>query len=204
MAGRRNEHNRETLRSLVIKAAASIVSEEGLTGLTARKIGAQLGYSPGNLYVLFTNLSDIIVHLNAATLDDMHAFCIARTHDPLPPCDRLRALARAYLEFAQTHRNRWLAVFEHKLTGRQSMPPWYQAKIHGLFSLVRGALADLRQVDEEALTWNETTAVWSAVHGVCVLSINQQLNLLNADYTTADVIETLIDQLETGLTTTHS
>ena len=67
--GRRNEHSREQLQEMAVTAADEIIASEGLRGLTARKVAGRLGYSAGSLYMVFDGLDDLILHVNARTLE---------------------------------------------------------------------------------------------------------------------------------------
>ncbi|HEX6398630.1 MAG TPA: TetR family transcriptional regulator, partial [Steroidobacteraceae bacterium] len=62
--GRRNEHSREELRDLALRAAADIVSESGAAALSMREVARRIGYTVGALYIVFENLDDLSVHLN--------------------------------------------------------------------------------------------------------------------------------------------
>jgi hypothetical protein len=74
------------------------------------------------------------------------------------------------------------------------MPDWYQARVVGLFALVQEALVAVMQTEPSKVPDKLTTAIWSGVHGVCVLSVNRQLNLVADDHTSHDIIDTLLAQ----------
>ncbi len=67
--GRRSDHSRDNLRAMILEAARAILAADGLRGLTARRIAKAIGYSPGTLYNFFTNIDELILHVNAQTLD---------------------------------------------------------------------------------------------------------------------------------------
>ena len=66
---RRKDHSHEQLHTMATDAARELAEEEGLRGITARRIADKIGYSAGTLYNVFENLDDLIVHLNGSTLD---------------------------------------------------------------------------------------------------------------------------------------
>ena len=68
---RRSEHSKEQIRDMALEAAETIVATDGLAGLSARKIAKQIGYTVGTLYLVFRNLDDLVLHVNARTLDAM-------------------------------------------------------------------------------------------------------------------------------------
>ena len=66
---RRSIHSPEQLRELVIQSAREIIVKEGLSRLSAREIARKIGYSPGTLYNLFDNLNELLLQVQARTLD---------------------------------------------------------------------------------------------------------------------------------------
>ena len=42
----------------------------GLSGFSTRQIAKKIGYTLGTLYNIFESYDDIILHINAATLDE--------------------------------------------------------------------------------------------------------------------------------------
>src|SRR5687768_17867187 len=69
--GRRNEHSREELKALALRAAGDIVGESGAAALSMREVARRIGYTVGALYLVFTNLDDLIVHLNEQTIMEL-------------------------------------------------------------------------------------------------------------------------------------
>ena len=69
--GRRSDHSREDLRVLTLEAARRLLCAHGLEGLTARRVAAEIGYTPGTLYNIFENLDDLILHVTAGALDGL-------------------------------------------------------------------------------------------------------------------------------------
>ena len=69
--GRRSDHSRDEIREMAIAAAAEIVEKEGFQSLTARKVAGRIGYTVGTLYHVFRNFDDLVMHLNAQTIDEM-------------------------------------------------------------------------------------------------------------------------------------
>ena len=47
----------------------TIIDAHGLAGLSAREIARRIGYSPGTIYNMFTNLDDVVLHVEARVLD---------------------------------------------------------------------------------------------------------------------------------------
>jgi len=59
--GRRSDHTPEQLQDLVLSAARGILADEGLRGLSARRLAARIGYSVGTLYNVYENVDEIVL-----------------------------------------------------------------------------------------------------------------------------------------------
>ena len=79
---RRSDHSREELREMALSAAEQIVVEQGYEGLSARKVASAIGYTVGTLYLVFENIDDLILNINARTLDRLHAKMTASQAQP--------------------------------------------------------------------------------------------------------------------------
>jgi AcrR family transcriptional regulator len=93
---------------------------------------------------------------------------------------RLQALAALYLGFASAHPKLWQAVFEHR-SPDPSVPASYVAKLDGILKHVEGPfdilVPDLAPPARQI--W--ARAVFSAVHGVVALGLDEKLGPLTTD-----------------------
>lgn len=175
--GRRNQHTREELRDIALKAAEDLVTTQGLTGLSTRKVVARIGYTVGSLYMVFRNLDDLIIQVNERTLDRLYEQLAGAIAGGPPPAAAIRALAQAYISFALTQTNRWLAIYQHRLPEGESIPESFADKVTRMFELVQQQLALLsprRSPEDIALA---ARALWSAIHGICILGFDQKLEV---------------------------
>ncbi len=172
--GRRNEHTRDELREIGLRAAEELVAAHGLAGLSARKVAARIGYTVGRLYMVFRNLDDLIAQMNERTLDALYARLAAAVGDR-PPAAAIQALAQAYLHFALFETHRWLALYQHRMPEGRSVPQSFTEKVARMFELVQHHVALLcprRSPEDVALA---ARALWSGIHGVCMLSLDRKL-----------------------------
>ncbi|MFZ4791018.1 MAG: TetR/AcrR family transcriptional regulator [Candidatus Competibacteraceae bacterium] len=196
--GRRNEHTREELREIALQAAEELVATDGLAGLSTRKVVARIGYTVGSLYMVFRNIDELIVQMNERTLDDLHERLAAAVADRPPPALAIRALAQAYIGFALTETPRWLAIYQHRLPEGETVPDSFSAKVTRMFALVQHELALLcphRSPDDVSLA---ARALWSGIHGVCILGFDQKLEFVGGR-SIAEVTRSLLDHYLTGL-----
>jgi len=196
--GRRNEHTQEQQREMALAAAELIVVKEGLAGLSMRKVAQAIGYTVGNLYLLFANQDDLLAAINERTADAIHAFLQDALDPHTEPRERLRALAGGYIDFAQRHPNRFRLMFEHQLPAEMTPRASTDIRLKRLFELVEGNLRPLIPGARPDALRAAAAALWSAVHGVCSLAVSGKLKWSGlADY--RDLSDGVVDIFVTGL-----
>ncbi len=173
---RRHDHNRAQLKEMSLTAAIAILNENGINTLTARSIARRIGYTVGTLYNIFENFNDIILHINAQTMDDMYAqFAIVNARK-LEPMQRILQVTQAYIEFAHNHGSAWQLLFEPRISA-EPQPPWYQEKINRLFTIVEQALLPvLNNSPQQSVI--AAKVLWTGLYGICILSINKKLAMV--------------------------
>lgn len=181
---RRSEHTLEQLREMVLKAAETIVIEEGFNALTVRKVAMEIGYTVGSIYMVFQNMDDLITHVKGRTLDQLadelseqQAFDSVEQH--------LQGLADVYFNFAQNNFNRWRMIFE--MINDVPVPQWYQQKVQDMFAIVENLFQRLCPEYTKEQASLAAQALWSGVHGVCVLALNGNLGKVGTDNARATV-----------------
>ena len=185
---RRSEHSPEELKALVLEAAETIVREEGFSGLKVRKIASEMGYTVGSIYMVFANMADLIMHINARTLDAIAAQLgqVQASNSEQP----IEALSRAYLSYARQNFNRWRMIIEYPLSADAEIPGWYQEKFDNVFAPVEARFAELAPECSQEQRTRAARALWSGVHGICALSLTGK-----RDKACIDEIENTIDVL---------
>lgn len=191
---RPKQHNREQIHDLALAAAEEIIAEHGLAGLNVRKVAGAIGCAVGTLYLVFDNLDDLILQVNARTLDAMYDFVSQASCCAPPEC--VSNLGRAYLAFAQSHPHRWRAIFEYNRPPDTVVPPWYRKKIMRLFALVEDPLSRLAPGSADPA--RQARVLWGAVHGVCILGLSQTLEVVGAG-AMREMLDTLIETYLAGL-----
>ena len=192
---RRKDHSHEQLHTMAMDAARELVEEEGLRGITARRIADKIGYSAGTLYNVFENLDDLIVHLNGSTLDSLYEACRAVPIDSEPET-ALKALARAYIRFTDDHPQLWSVLFERSVPHGEQLPDWYHDKVSRLLALVGAAIAPLFTTGQEAERLHSARVLWTSLHGICSLSASGAMATFETPSAMAD---SLITNYVTGL-----
>lgn len=185
---RRSDHSKQQIKEMAISAARELIREQGLPALSARKIAKQIGYTPGTLYLVFKNLDELILHINAITLQQLYHQLQNATKRCTTPQQCILTLGQEYLNFATENKHLWRAIFDHNLPENEIAPEWFQAHITRLYQLVE---KQLKQLDLKIDTHLAANALWSGVHGVCVLGFD----FLNRQEQSESDIKVLVDSL---------
>lgn len=171
---RRSEHSLEELKAMILDAAETIVIEEGFSALKVRRIAVEIGYTVGSIYMVFANMADLIMHINARTLD-----AIAAQLEQVQDCNAeqsIETLAMTYLSYASQNFNRWRKIFEYHLSADAEIPDWYQKKFDNVFAPVEARFTKLVPELSEEHRKRAARALWSGVHGICALSLTGRLD----------------------------
>ena len=185
---RRSDHSKEQIKQMAINAARELIREKGLSSLSARKVATQIGYTPGTLYLVFKNQDELILHINAITLEQLYQQLSASIKPGSSPQNCILQLGQEYLNFATQNKHLWRAIFDHSLPDGDIAPDWFQAHIVRLYELVENQLKQLNLNIDTHLAAN---ALWSGVHGVCVLGFD----FLNRQEQSENDIKALVESL---------
>ena len=165
---------RSALRDNLILIAEKRISETGLASLRARDLASAAGCAVGAIYNVFGDLTDLVLAVNARTFDRLGTTVAASLNNaPDDPTGQLVVMARAYHHFAAENHFAWRALFDLERPSGQSAPDWYLMEMGQLFRWIDGPLTtlfpSLPQPDRALLT----RALFSAVHGIVLLGLDQ-------------------------------
>lgn len=185
MASKRDQ-KRDAQRDKLIAAAEKRMKDNGLTGLRARDVTTDAGCALGGLYTAFNDLDDLILHVNARTLDRMGAAMKAAT-DGLDPTAALHALAQSYAGFAKDNRALWDALFDHAPTGDEPIPEWFRAHQRALMAHIVEPLALIQPKLSEETLYLRARTYFSAIHGIVAISLQGRFVGLPGDHLSAEI-----------------
>lgn len=170
---------RRKLRDSLIHAAERTIAREGLRGMKARELAYKVGCAVGAIYNVFTDLDDLIFAVNALTLEQLEkTLTVAGAKGADPQADAIRALthlALAYTDYAAANRPRWRALFDHRLAEGRDVPTWYQTNLHRLFDYIDTPLRNLAPDIPAAERTLLARSLFSAVHGVVLIGLEEKL-----------------------------
>jgi AcrR family transcriptional regulator len=171
------EKSRDDLRVDAVASARELVADEGLAGLTVRRVAERIGCSVGTIYNLFADLDDLIMHVASELIDELHAELFA---EPVPqdPFERLSELAQRYIAFAVARPRLWSMLFEYG-TDKPS-PDWHNARIARLVAAVQAAAAPAFE-GTEADVRASVEVLWASVHGITQLALRGKLGFVTTE-----------------------
>ncbi|MGD8783776.1 MAG: TetR/AcrR family transcriptional regulator [Thioalkalispiraceae bacterium] len=194
---RRSDHSREEIQAMAIEAAIHILNTEGPGSLSTRKVAKSIGYTAGTLYLVFKNLDELILQVNAATLDELESAIEVVAEDQPDPVTTLKAMGLAYLHYAQDHFARWSLLFTHQLPGDEPVPEWFDSKVAAVFEKVKQPLHEINSDCDEQSCLQAAREIWSGVHGACDLGLKGKLSL-GGEFKADNLVESLIENYLVG------
>jgi AcrR family transcriptional regulator len=139
MVKRANKRLRSAdMKAQMIEVADKIVSGEGLSALTARRVAVDAGVAVGTIYNIFENLGGLVAEVNARTLADLAEALSDVQIGEKSTHDVLIGFADRYTAFVRDNPHRWMAVFEAEMPDAGQMPP-NQPSIDRLFGFLEDA-----------------------------------------------------------------
>lgn len=180
---------RASLRERLLDAAEQTIQTRGLAALKARELATQAGCALGAIYTAFSDLDELILSVNLRTLERLDATLAEATASGAPG-QALSLLARAYLVFARRNQPGWRALFEHRLAPGTVLPDWFAQALDRLFSRLEAPLAELLPDSDATQRASLARTLFSAVHGVIVLGLEEKVA-----ETPPEALDAQVDQL---------
>ncbi|MBB3191201.1 TetR/AcrR family transcriptional regulator [Halomonas cerina] len=171
---RPRQHAPEALHAQVMAACDAWLSKHPVHTLSLRALAREVGCAPSTLLKLYGSFGNLLQHVNIESLARLRA-----TIEPLfttgAPEARLKALARAYWEFARQDAYRWQLLFDYPLAQEGELDQRQSAMIEALFLNVEATLKEYQPAldDPEARRLGRT--LWGSVHGLVQLGLNERL-----------------------------
>jgi AcrR family transcriptional regulator len=190
----RKERNARRMRQAILDAALDLFSEGGADNVTMRAIAERIEYSPATIYTYFENKERILRELCLAAFDTLEERM--RTLDGIPdPLERLRAGCAAYIDFALAHPKRYEIMFGTPADHGQEDPAAQSdlerslASFNGLVRVVGECMAAGHLPAGDPT--RTAAIIWSSLHGMSLLLINQLFAFLPPDIRD-DIVEHML------------
>jgi len=189
---------KQALRKTILDFAENVASTEGWEAVTMRRISAEIKYSLPVIYDYFKNKEEIISTLAVKgytiLLDELKNIVENGQNNRQISID----LAKAYIEFAQTHKAFYLAMYGQE--GISSFMPGNPKEAERVFDFIQNWLKNLVVSNEAKIpdTWETTKLIWATLHGLIALHNINQINddKISIDQVVIDFINLLLDKWE--------
>lgn len=191
---------RAKLREALIEAAERGIATKGLAGLKTRDLAEEIGIAIGGIYNLVEDVDELILRVGSRTLARLDAsLSLAEISGPAAPRETLVRIAVAYCDFASENLELWRALFEHRMQPSKVVPEWAIAEQMDLFRHIHKPLAALFSQRSPAQLGVTARSLFSAVHGMAALGLEQKLLAVPLDALRTE-IATLMRAMIDGLT----
>lgn len=162
--------NKDILKDKIIITAKTILAEEGLSALNVREIAKRTGCAVGMVYKVLKGIDDIIIHVNAHTLDDLHVLLQKARQDKETLETVVYKLAYTYINYLKKNPHFWSALFEYHYDDGFVLPSFYEKKVEEIFLTIEEALLPVLN-DNAKKAYTTARVLWAGVHGICTLSL---------------------------------
>lgn len=191
--GRRSQHAPEELRELILGAARRIIENSGFASLSAREIAREIGYAPGTLYNMFSNLDEILLRLEARILSEIDTR-IAEAIDGHADEEALRRFGATYVDFAYQSPRLWQLVQRHHPRQKGKSPDWYLDCLCAPIGRIEPILARVNGIKDADQAAGDARLLWSAILGIIGIATTEKVSPL-PHATTRSMIETITAKL---------
>ncbi len=198
----RKAKEKEELKDLILSAAKKLFIEKGVEQTKIRNIADAINYSVGTVYVYYKDKNAILHDLHTLGFRQLGGemrtlFSVA------DPMERLKALGRVYILFADENPDMYDLMFNMKAPMQ-----FLEEKNNEEWNEGRATFAALRQTVEDCMGAGHFTghqpeplsfAIWSTVHGMCSLKIRERIKgacLQDPDTIIKDGYESFINMIE--------
>ena len=168
----------KTSREAILKVAEDLAKADGLRGVAVRAIAAQLGVAPGTIYNFVGDVDDIIVLVNARSLQRLQPVLRGAIVDGQSPIESAFAVADAYVVFVLENQKVWGMLLEHSLTGGE-YPSWFGEEVERTIGIVDGVLKPM--ITDPVERRRSTAILWASLQGLASLAASEKLGAINQD-----------------------
>ena len=196
----RKAKEKEDLKKTILGAARELFLEHGYDRTSMRMIAQRIAYSPTTIYLYFKDKDAIFhaLHVEAFQLLGGRFAPLAHVADPM---ERLTAMGKVYLEFAQENPGLYDLMFIMKapVHGLEEKHLWEEGD--RVFQVLMATVAEamkkklIRKSDVEVTSF----LVWSTVHGMAALFVRDRCFKVISEPKQATLLDDALDQFTNWL-----
>ncbi len=173
---KKDSYHHGNLREALLDTALETLQSESLESLSLRGLAKAQGVSPTAVYGHFTDKTELLVELKTLgfhQLSDAMAEALGALPAPAAAEDELRALGRAYIDFARGNPNLFDVLFswnpDHERLSQECIEAGSRAE--GLLRETIVRLLGEQGVMDESQAAEASFSAWALVHGISTLLI---------------------------------
>ncbi len=178
----KKKYHHGDLKNALINAGIEILSKEGISALSLRKVAAKAGVSHAAPYAHFKDKQDLIASISAEGFNRIYEKIMQRTQkiSEDKPDLMLKEAALAYLDFALTDSDHFRITFSGIVEQEKENYPEYIEASKRCYSFVESIVekCQKKKILKDDSLQKTTIALWSLVHGFISLFIDKQFSHL--------------------------
>jgi len=193
--GRARAYHHGELRSALIAAAERLIAEQGLEGFSLRECAKMVDVSPAAPAHHFGNAAGLLEAMATEGFVDLAKRMAEalRGLDDAPPSKRISAMARAYVAFAVDRPGCFRVTFGRTIRPSATENAALLDASEEAFAMLLREASRLDAHDEKAdAALQRALVIWSFVHGLANLLIDQRMNFLIKKKSDAEDLDRLI------------
>jgi AcrR family transcriptional regulator len=201
----RKEREKLEIARLILESARRLFLEKGIEQTTIRNIAEAIDYSVGTVYVYYKDKNAILHALHQQGFLQLRERFSPLQH-VADPMERLKAMGRLYIQFAQDNPEMYDLMFVTKapmsFLDHVHAQEWQEGQ--ATFDVLKQTVAQciqqghfkrhgIEQIDSLSM------CIWAQVHGLVSLEIRNRIrgvNICNPDMIVGEAYARFIDMLE--------
>lgn len=197
MATARKAYHHGELRDSLLEAARAMLEESGPGGLSLRKVGRQLGVTPGAPYRHFEDKDALLAALAIQGFSELRAMMFEHQDGAPNGEERLRQAGIGYIGFAAKNPELFRLMFGWMPS--RDVPELCEAGDAAFADFVGVLEACAKEGLLGRTVMDAGLLAWSAVHGAAFLLIDDRLTMGDAKPCAEGVLNTMHDSIWRGI-----
>lgn len=168
----RREREREERRGQILRAARSLLTNEGLHTTSIAKIAKEAELGVGTIYFYFKSKEEIFSAVQMEGLELLRKSVDAAVKRETGEEDQLRAAARVYLEFSREHRDYFDVINYFLSSSRVAFTPRLKEQIDERGSRILSLIEDIVERGMDKGVFRKVDGpkfallLWGTLHGL--------------------------------------
>ncbi|HKY93019.1 MAG TPA: TetR/AcrR family transcriptional regulator [Nevskiaceae bacterium] len=165
----------DSMRQQLVAAALDIYRQEGLDAVSFRRLADAVGVSHTLAYRYFADKDALLTAMRIECTRHFERFVRGREATGAPLLERVRSVARAYVEFVKAHAEDYLLIFSPSAVAPSEYAELLEARRslfeHAVEAVAECVAADILHGDPREIAH----AFWVTLHGMMTLHVGHQL-----------------------------